>query len=173
MLGKGTFRHAVVPFEQIIERVSSGAYGAGLIIHEGQLTYEAAGLHLLADLGEWWSRGFGLPLPLGVNTIRRDLEAQYGPGTLEEVTAALLESVQFAMAHRQVSVRYAMQFARGMRVDLADRFIEMYVNKWTLNFGPAGRQAVRGFLREAHRNGLMPSAGKVDFIEPARGVGSV
>lgn len=145
-----------VPFETVIERVASGGYDAGLVIHEGQLTFEQAGLHLVADLGAWWMEVEGLPLPLGVNTIRRDLEDAHGPGTLAEVTALLRQSVEYALEHREASIAYALRFARGMPAELADRFVAMYVNRWTLDFGDVGRSAVRRFLKRCHEHGLAP-----------------
>jgi len=160
------FNHAVVPFEQIIDRVASGEFAAGLIIHEGQLTFQDAGLHLVADLGEWWTAKHALPLPLGVNVIRRDLETTHGPGTLRELTTLLLASVHYALAHRVESVAYAMRFARNMSSELADQFIWMYVNKLTLDFGDRGRNAVRKFLDETHRAGLTPACSDIDVIEP-------
>jgi len=166
MVGPGTFREAPVPFDRIIDVVVDGTYAAGVVIHEGQLTYERAGLHLIADLGAWWSGRFDLPTPLGVNAIRRDLETRHGPGTLARVTRTLRESVEYALAHRDESIRYALQFARGMASEDADRFVAMYVNAWTLAFGPEGERAVRAFLGALHDAGLVPDPGPVEFIEP-------
>jgi 1,4-dihydroxy-6-naphthoate synthase len=163
----GLFRFVAVPFEEIIDRVAAGEFAAGLIIHEGQLTFQHAGLHLVADLGAWWTKEHNLPLPLGVNVIRRDLESVHGPGTLREITTLLLASVNYALAHREESVAYAMRFARDMSSDLADEFIGLYVNKLTLDFGQRGREAVRVFLSETHRMGLTPDAGDIDIIKPA------
>jgi len=162
------FRYVTVPFEQIIDRVAAGEFAAGLIIHEGQLTFQDSGLHLVADLGAWWTKKHNLPLPLGVNVIRRDLESIHGPGTLREITALLLASVNYALDHRDESVAYAMRFARDMSSQLADEFIGLYVNKLTLNFGDCGREAVRVFLHETHQAGLTPDAGTIDVIEPER-----
>lgn len=167
MLGAATFRHEVVAFDEIIGRVAAGEFDAGLVIHEGQLTFEEAGLHLVEDLGAWWGRRHGLPLPLGVNAIRRDLERRFGEGTLATVTATLRRSVEYALAHRAESIRYALEFARDMGRDLADEFVSMYVNRWTLDFGDDGRQAVRLFLGELHRAGLAPDPGVVDFVAAA------
>ena len=166
ILGKGSFRHEVVPFDQIIERVARDEFAAGLIIHEGQLTYERAGLRLIEDVGRWWTSRTGLPMPLGANAIRRDLEQLHGPGTLREVTTILKRSVEYALAHREESIEYAMGFGRGLSQGLADQFIEMYVNKWTLDFGPRGREAVRRFFDEGHRAGLFPSVDTLDLIDP-------
>lgn len=168
MLGKDAFRYQVVPFDQIIERVRDGDFAAGLVIHEGQLTYGDAGLHLIQDLGEWWSAKFNLPLPLGVNAIRRDLDDLHGAGTLCEITDILRRSIDYALAHRQESIDYALHFARGLSNDLADRFIAMYVNKWTLDLGPQGKEAIRMFLSEGGRAGLFPQVADADFVEPAR-----
>ncbi|MCI0362418.1 MAG: ABC transporter substrate-binding protein [Phycisphaerales bacterium] len=164
MLGKGAFRYVVVPFDRIIERVAAGEFDSGLIIHEGQLTFQDAGLNLIRDLGEWWWETHKLPLPLGVNAIRRDLDALLGPGSLDEIAGILRQSVEYALAHRPQAIAYALGFARGMDARLADEFIGMYVNKWTLDFGPAGRKAVRTFLDETHRAGLTPACDGIDFV---------
>lgn len=155
-VGHPPFTPHEVPFETVIDQVASGAFDAGLVIHEGQLTYEQAGLHLVADLGAWWMDVEGLPLPLGVNTVRRDLEDRFGPGTLAEVTALLRQSVEYALANREASIAYALRFARGMPAELADRFVHLYVNRWTLDFGDDGRAAVRRFLKRCHACGLAP-----------------
>lgn len=169
MLGAGSqVRSTEVPFDQIIEDVAGGLFDAGLVIHEGQLTFQNRGLVLLADLGAWWTGRTGLPLPLGGNVIRRDLEDRFGPGTLREVTAILLRSLNFALEHREQAIDYALTYARGMDRALADRFVAMYVNKHTLDFGPVGRRAVCRFLDEAAAAGLAPATGGVDFIEPAQ-----
>jgi len=167
LLGAGSFRHEVVPFDQIIPAVAAGRFPAGLVIHEGQLTYAAAGLHLIEDLGAWWSRRRGLPLPLGVNAIRRDLEDRYGAGSLGQVTALLRRSVEYALAHRAESIDHAMGFARGVEARLADEFVRMYVNRWTVQFGPTGQAAVKAFLAALHETGLTPEAGEVDFVAPS------
>jgi len=165
MLGADGFRHAVVPFDEIIARVADGGYDAGLVIHEGQLTFREAGLHLVADLGAWWSDHTGLPVPLGVNAIRRDLARAFGPGTLEEVTATLRRSVEYALEHREASIAYALPFARDMGAERADEFVRLYVNSWTLDFGETGRAAVRAFLAELGAKGLAPVPSRVEFIE--------
>jgi 1,4-dihydroxy-6-naphthoate synthase len=159
----------VVPFEQIIDRVAGsggGDFDAGLVIHEGQLTFERSGLRLILDLGAWWRQTTATLLPLGVNALRRDLETLHGRGTLTEITATLRASIEHAMHHREHSVSYAMQFARGMSSALADEFIGLYVNRWTLDFADDGRRAVQLFLDRAHRAGLLPDPGVVDFIQP-------
>lgn len=167
LLGPGTFTHEVVDFKAIIDGVSAGEFDAGLVIHEGQLTYESAGLTLLVDLGQWWaSQHQGLPLPLGVNTIRRDLDERFGPGTKSLITSVLLRSLEFALAHREEALAYAMQFAGDTSADLADKFVAMYVNKWTLDFGLRGREAVRTFLGQMHDAGLAPEVDEIDFVDP-------
>jgi 1,4-dihydroxy-6-naphthoate synthase len=165
ILGAGAFAWETVPFDEIIERVADGTYPAGLVIHEGQLTFEAAGLHLVEDVGRWWSATHdGLPLPLGVNTIRRDLDDEHGPGTIGTVTSVLRRSVEHALAHRPESIRRALAYARGMGADLADEFVSMYVNAWTLDFGPTGLAGVRRFLDELDRIGLVPATAERSFV---------
>ncbi len=164
LLGPGRFRFQSIPFKDIIARVASGGFAAGLIIHEGQLTFESSGLRQLVDLGAWWKRTHDLPLPLGVNAIRRDLDALHGKGTLQEVASLLRRSVEHALSHRQESVAYALRFARDMTSELADEFIRLYVNKWTLDFGETGREAVRVFLSETAKVGITPDAGKIDLV---------
>ena len=167
MLGRPPANAVEAPFDEIIDRVASGGFDAGVVIHEGQLTFEARGLSLVADLGAWWTGKTKLPLPLGGNVIRRDLEERYGPGTLREVTATLLRSVRYAIEHRAEAIDYALRFARGLDRALADRFVAMYVNKHTLDFGPTGREAVRRFLAEAADANLVPRPAVIDFIDPA------
>lgn len=164
LLEPGSFRFQTIPFKDIIDRVASGEFRAGLIIHEGQLTFESSGLHQIVDLGAWWKSVHGLPLPLGVNAIRRDLDATHGPGTMHAVADLLRASVEYSLEHRAESVQYALRFARDMTRELADEFIRLYVNKWTLDFGDLGREAVRVFLRETHKAGLTPDAGTIDFV---------
>ena len=142
------FQHVVVPFDQILDAVSAGSWQgkpieAGLIIHEGQLTYASGGLKLAVDLGAWWFEHTGLPLPLGANAIRKDL----GPRTIHEVNRLLKESIQYALDHRQEALAYALRFGRDLDRSQADRFVGMYVNDWTLDFGPRGREAVAAFAR--------------------------
>jgi 5,8-dihydroxy-2-naphthoate synthase len=151
----------VVPFDQIIPQVLQDNYEAGLIIHEGQLTYEKAGLHRIVDLGKWWHKVTGLPLPLGGNAIRRDL----GPELLASVSTTLKESIQYALDHRDEALSYAMQFARDLDTSLADRFVGMYVNERTLEYGPDGREAVRRLLDMGHKAGIIPHEAKVDFVD--------
>jgi len=168
LLGCRRFRHEVIAFDRIIEEVAAGRYPAGVVIHEGQLTFEEAGLHLAEDLGRWWHERHRLPLPLGVNAVRRDLEEAYGKGTLREICTTLLSSVEYALEHREASIRYALRFARGMDAEDADAFVRLYVNTLTLDFGERGRRAVEVFLSECTEAGLLPPAGELDFIQPAR-----
>jgi 1,4-dihydroxy-6-naphthoate synthase len=150
----------VVPFDQIIPRVLKGEHEAGLIIHEGQLTYDKSGLHRVVDLGRWWQKVTGLPLPLGGNAIRRSL----GPELMLKVGDALKESIQYALDHREEALAYAMQFARDLDSQLADKFVGMYVNERTLDYGADGREAVRRLLDMGHKAGIIPHAARVDFV---------
>ena len=150
----------VVPFDQIIPQVLEGKYEAGLIIHEGQITYDKAGLHKIVDLGRWWQKVTGLPLPLGGNAIRREL----GPQLLPVVTAALRESIQYALDHREEALAYAMQFARDLDTPSADKFVGMYVNERTLDYGPDGREAVRRLLDMGHKAGIIGPEAHVDWV---------
>jgi 1,4-dihydroxy-6-naphthoate synthase len=154
------FRYEVVPFDQIIEAVAAGRFDAGLIIHEGQLTFQNQGLRLIVDLGVWWQEKTGLPLPLGGNVVRRDL----GMETMRQISRLLKESIRYSLEHREDALSYALQYARDMDRSLADRFVGMYVNDWTLDYGPRGREAVRRLLDEGHRAGIIPSAVNVEFI---------
>ncbi len=150
----------VVPFDQIIPQVLEGKYEAGLIIHEGQLTYDKSGLHRIVDLGRWWQKVTGLPLPLGGNAIRRAL----GPELMAAVTAALRESIQYGLDHREEALAYAMQFARDLDTSSADKFIGMYVNERTLDYGADGREAVRRLLDMGHKAGIIATEAKVDWV---------
>lgn len=167
LLGPGTFRHEVVPFQEVMPRVAAGEFTAGLVIHEGQLTFAHEGLHLVADLGSWWVSHIGLPLPLGVNAIRRDLDEHYGPGAITAVTADLLRSIQHASSHRAEALSVARRYAHGTTDQETEEFCDMYVNRWTVDLGKVGRAAVETFLAEAHRAGLVPDPGPLDLAEPA------
>jgi len=155
------FQAKTVPFDQILNYVEEGKADAGLIIHEGQLTYAGMGLHKVVDLGEWWYEETGLPLPLGANAIRRDL----GEDKIRRITILLKQSIQYALDHRQKALEYAMTYARDMESDLADRFVGMYVNEFTLDYGEAGRTSVRELLRRGHESGLIPHPVEVEFVE--------
>ena len=151
----------VVPFDQIIPQVLEGKYDAGLIIHEGQLTYAHSGLHKIIDLGIWWREQTGMPLPLGGNAIRRSL----GPEVIHTVTKALRDSIQFGLDHRQDALDHAMQYARDLDPALANQFVGMYVNERTLDYGEDGRKAIRKFLQMGHERGLIPNPVNIDFVE--------
>jgi 1,4-dihydroxy-6-naphthoate synthase len=151
---------AVVPFDKIIPAVVAGEFEAGLIIHEGQLTYANDGLIKLLDLGQWWREQTGLPLPLGGNAIRRSL----GPETLLTTTNALRNSIQHALDNREEALAYAMQFARDLDPTLANRFVGMYVNERTLNYGEDGREAIRKLLDMGFDRGIIPHRANVDFV---------
>jgi 1,4-dihydroxy-6-naphthoate synthase len=151
---------AVVPFDQIIADVVAGKFEAGLIIHEGQLTYESSGLHRILDLGKWWHELTGLPLPLGGNAIRREL----GPELIGTVTHALRDSIQYALDHREEALAYAMQFARDLDQQTADRFVGMYVNERTIDYGQDGREAVVRLLDMGYRAGIIPHKPNVEFV---------
>jgi len=155
-----TFRFVVVQFDQIIQHVRDGKSDAGLIIHEGQLTYATSGLHLVVDLGKWWHEKTDLPLPLGGNCIRRDL----GPRACQEVTDILRRSIQYSLDHRDEAVKYALQFGRDLDHKLADKFVGMYVNHWTLDYGPTGRQAISQLLKAGAQAGLVPEIGPIEYI---------
>jgi 1,4-dihydroxy-6-naphthoate synthase len=155
------FAYEVVPFDQILAAVAAGKYDAGLIIHEGQLTFQNQGLHLIVDLGVWWQEKTGLPLPLGGNVVRRDL----GPEVIGRISRLLKESIRYALAHRDAALEYALKYARDMDKGLADCFVGMYVNDWTLDYGPRGREAVRRLLDEGHRAGVIPNPTNVEFVE--------
>ena len=150
----------VVPFDQIIAQVTEGKYDAGLIIHEGQLSYSKSGLQRVLDLGRWWHEQTGLPLPLGGNAIRRSL----GPELMSTVGGALRESIQYALDHREQALAYALQFARDLDPQLADKFVGMYVNERTLDYGPDGREAVSRLLSMGHKAGIIPYETKVEFV---------
>jgi 1,4-dihydroxy-6-naphthoate synthase len=155
------FAYEVLPFDHILAAVQGGEYEAGLIIHEGQLTYQNLGLKLIVDLGVWWQEQTGLPLPLGGNVVRRDL----GDETIRLISRLLKESIQYSLDHRAEALDYALQFGRDLDRSLADKFIGMYVNEWTLDYGQRGRAAVRRLLDEAARARLIPAAVDVQFVE--------
>ena len=151
----------VVPFDQIIPQILEGRYEAGLIIHEGQLTYSKSGLHRVVDFGKWWREQTGLPLPLGGNAIKRHL----GPELIHEVSVALRDSIQYALDHRDEALEYAMQFARDLDRQSASKFVSMYVNERTLDYGQEGRQAITRLLEMGYEQGIIPQKPRVDFID--------
>jgi len=151
----------VVPFDQIIPSVLQGRHEAGLIIHEGQLTYDRSGLHRVVDLGRWWLQVTGLPLPLGGNAIRRSL----GRELISNIASALRGSIQYALDHREEALAYAMQFARDLDPQMADKFVGMYVNERTLDYGPDGKEAIRRLLDMGHRAGIIPMEPRVEFAD--------
>jgi 1,4-dihydroxy-6-naphthoate synthase len=161
LLLRQEFSCDVLPFDQIIQAVADGKYDAGLIIHEGQLTFQNQGLNLIVDLGVWWQEWTGLPLPLGGNVVRRDL----GDATLRQISRLLKESIRYSLDHRSEALDYALQYARDMDKSLADRFVGMYVNDWTLDYGPRGREAVRRLLDEGYKAGVIPNPVDVEFVE--------
>ena len=158
-LGKG-FQNVVKPFDHILKYVEDGLADAGLIIHEGQLTFQNHGLLCCVDLGKWWMEQTGLPLPLGGNVIRRDL----GMKRMLEITAILKKSIQFSLDNRAEAVQHALKYARDMNTELADEFVGMYVNHWTLDYGEKGRKAVNHLLDEANNIGMVPPCTPVEFI---------
>jgi 1,4-dihydroxy-6-naphthoate synthase len=163
---KKEFQHVVVPFDEILDVTEAGEYqgkkiDAGLCIHEGQLTYQSQGLSLIVDLGKWWFQETdGLPLPLGANGIRRDL----GPQAIAEVNRLLKESIRYGLDHRATALEYALGFGRGLDRSKADTFVGMYVNDWTLDFGPRGRAAVTELLHRGHAAGIIPQLVVPEFV---------
>ena len=156
-----TFDFVVVPFDKIMQAVSAGEADAGLIIHEGQLTHMSHGLYNIVDLGKWWKEETGLPLPLGVNAIRKDLP----PDVQARVSRALRASIAYGLEHRQAGLEHALQFARDMDAQTADTFVGMYVNDWTLDMGEAGKRSIQLFLSQGVERGLIPPMQQVEFVE--------
>jgi 1,4-dihydroxy-6-naphthoate synthase len=154
------FAYREVPFDEILDEVSSGRADAGLLIHEGQLTYSSLGLEKIVDLGEWWLEETGLPLPLGVNVARRDL----GDPVLADLSAVLAQSIDAGLENRAEAMEYALRFGRGLKPELADRFVGMYVNDLTRSYGDDGRDAVRELLRRGEEAGAFSAPVQVDFV---------
>jgi 1,4-dihydroxy-6-naphthoate synthase len=150
----------VVPFDEIMDYVEGGGGDVGLVIHEGQLTHEGEGFHLVGDLGVWWQEDTGLPLPLGGNVVRRDL----GDETVREVARYVKESIRYALDHREEALAYALGYTRDLPPELADRFVSMYVNEWTVDYGETGRRAVRALLERGHEAGVIPHRVDVEFV---------
>ena len=159
LLGRG-FSYEVIPFDQILDAVANGRVDAGLIIHEGQLTFQNQGLHLVVDLGVWWNDKTGLPLPLGGNVVRKDL----GPVMIQNVSRLIRESIHYGLQHRKEALEYALKYGRDLDHALADKFVGMYVNDWTVDYGDRGRQAVKLLLAEGHRAGIIPNPVNVEFV---------
>jgi 1,4-dihydroxy-6-naphthoate synthase len=155
-----SFFFQVVPFDQILNHVKEGKSDAGLIIHEGQLTFQTQGLHLIVDLGVWWHEQTTLPLPLGGNCIRKDL----GQPAMQEITNILKRSIQYSLDHRAEAVEYALQFGRDLDRTLADKFVGMYVNHWTLDYGDIGRKAISTLLKRGAEAGLVPPATEIEYV---------
>jgi 1,4-dihydroxy-6-naphthoate synthase len=160
------FRYVVVPFDKIPDAVRAGEYegqavDAGLVIHEGQLTYAEDGLELILDTGQWWLEKTGLPLPLGANAVRKDL----GQETIRDVHRLLKQSIEYGLEHREEALGYALGFGRGLEHSMADQFVEMYVNQWTIDFGPVGRQAVALLLERGCQAGVLPQLVVPEFVE--------
>ena len=154
------FHHLVTSFDEIIPMVQRSDVDAGVVIHEGQLTYRDDGLFKVLDLGEWWKETTGLPLPLGGNVIRRDL----GMSEIHEISELIQESIRYAFSHMEEALAYALQFGRGLDAQLGERFVNMYVNERTLDYGDDGREAVQLFLDRGHEVGMIPQRVKVDFL---------
>ena len=155
------FEYVVVPFDEIMATVKGGGADVGLIIHEGQLTHRAEGFHTIIDLGAWWKAETGLPLPLGVNTIRKDLS----PEIQTKASRVLKASIVHGLEHRAAALEHAMQYARDMETSTADTFVGMYVNDWTVDLGDAGKESIRLFLRRGVERGLIPEIGEVEFVD--------
>ena len=156
------FNYVVVPFDQIFQAVNSGVADVGLIIHEGQLTYQNEGLVVSVDLGVWWGQeNDGLPLPLGGNVIHK----KHAPATRKLISDTLTASIQYSLDHRPEAVLHALQYARDMGRDLADKFVGMYVNHWTIDYGDKGRESIRRFLGQAFERGLIPHRQELEFVQ--------
>jgi 1,4-dihydroxy-6-naphthoate synthase len=155
------FDYYVMPFDKIMQAVVNGQVDAGLIIHEGQLTHESLGLYNVLDLGRWWKEGTDLPLPLGVNAIRKDIP----PELQHSASQALKESIVYGLAHRQSALDHAMRYAGDMSESTADTFVGMYVNDWTVDMGEAGKRSIRLFLERGAAAGLIASVGEIEFVE--------
>lgn len=156
------FEPHFVPFDRVLTAVAQGEADAGVVIHEGQLTYASEGLRKVVDLGEWWYEQTKLPLPLGGNGVRRSHERK----TIQQISKLLKDSIQYSLDHREEALAYALQFARGLDTPTADRFVSMYVNEWTLDYGERGRKAVQTLLDRGHEQGLLPYSVKAEFAGP-------
>jgi 1,4-dihydroxy-6-naphthoate synthase len=157
----GAFKHVVAPFDRIFDAVNNGEADAGLIIHEGQLTYARSGFEKVVDLGEWWKQKTDLPLPLGGNVVRKDIPLE----KRRELAAIMRASIEYGLSHRSEAVKHSMAYARDLNAGLTDRFIGMYVNEYTREYGERGRAAVRTFLAQAHRSGFIDKPVAVEFVD--------
>ena len=155
------FKFEVIPFDHIIDAVKRGEVDAGLLIHEGQITYQQAGLHRVLDLGEWWHADTGLPVPLGLNAVRKDL----GKQLMRKVASLLAQSIQYGFDHRAEAVGYAQQFSRGLDQPSTERFVMMYVNRWTLEMGRDGREAIARLLARGYHAAMLPRPVHLEFVE--------
>ncbi len=154
------FKFEVVPFDKIMDAVLNGEVDAGLLIHEGQITYRERGLHKIVDLGQWWHEDTGLPVPLGVNAVRKDL----GKQLMRKISELLSQSIEYALSHREEAVTYAMQYGRGMDAATTDRFVGMYVNQWTRDMGAKGREAITRLLTRGYHAALLPRPVNLEFV---------
>jgi 1,4-dihydroxy-6-naphthoate synthase len=154
------FKFEVVPFDKIMDAVLSGEVDAGLLIHEGQITFEKLGLHKIVDLGRWWQEDIGLPVPLGVNAVRKDL----GKQLMLKLSELMKQSIEYGLAHREEAVAYAMQYGRGMDASTTDRFVGMYVNEWTRDMGAKGREAIARLLTRGYHAALLPRPVNLEFV---------
>lgn len=157
------FEPRFVPFDRVLDSVTQGEVDAGVVIHEGQLTYASEGLTKVVDLGEWWHQQTGLPLPLGGNAVRRSHHRR----TIQQISKLLKASIQYSLDHREEALAYALQFARGLDPATADRFVSMYVNEWTLDYGERGRNAVQALLDRGFEKGILPHSVKAEFVGPS------
>ena len=155
------FKFEVIPFDKIMDAVKNGDVEAGLLIHEGQITYQKLGLHKIVDLGEWWHADMGLPVPLGVNGIRKDL----GKPLMQKINTLVKQSIQYAHTHREEAVKYSMQYGRGMDAGTTDKFVGMYVNKWTVDMGKPGRESITQLLTRGYHAALLPKPVHLEFVE--------
>ena len=154
------FRFEVVPFDKIMDAVLSGEVDAGLLIHEGQITYEKLGLHKICDLGRWWHEDIGLPVPLGVNAVRKDL----GKQLMRHISELMKQSIEYALTHRDEAIAYAMKYGRGMDAPMTDRFVGMYVNEWTRDMGQKGRESIARLLTRGYHAALLPRPVNLEFV---------
>ena len=164
LAGEHTITWEPVEFTEIMDVVSAGLFDAGVVIHEGQLTYEEHGLFEVCDLGAWWKEKTSMPLPLGGNAIKKDIDSRFYAEATSKITDLLLQSIEYAMANREKSLAWATQWGRGIDMACTDEFVEMYVNRWTLDFGENGKKAVQQFLSDAASVGAVPEIATVEFV---------